>query len=166
MLASSGLPLRLAAAGAERQHSVASGLAATDPDCEIVVVHDAARPFVAPEAIASCVAAARTHGAAILAAAVSDTVKRVDRERITETIPRAGLWLAQTPQVARADLLRRAHSEAARLGIVETDEAALVERLGETVVVVAGSHLNRKITTPDDLAWAEAMVAGDPSLRP
>ena len=80
-------------------------------------------------------------------------------------MPRADLWLAQTPQVFRADLLRRAHAQAARSGIVDTDDAALVERLGVPVSVVPSSHLNRKITTSDDLAWAEAIVAGFPHLR-
>jgi 2-C-methyl-D-erythritol 4-phosphate cytidylyltransferase len=159
------LPFRLADAGEERQHSVASGLAETDPRSEIVVVHDAVRPLVEPAAIAACVAAARAHGAALAATPVADTVKRVRDDIITETVPRAGLWLAQTPQVFRLELLRRAHAEAARLGIVATDDAALVERLGVPVRIVPASHLNRKITTPDDLAWAEAMVAGFPSLR-
>jgi 2-C-methyl-D-erythritol 4-phosphate cytidylyltransferase len=160
------LPLHLAAAGAERQQSVASGLAAVDARAELVVVHDAVRPLVEPSAIAACIAAARTSGAAFLATPVADTVKRVNDDGVvTATVPRAGLWLAQTPQVFHADLLRRAHAEAARLGIVATDDAALVERLGAPVRIVAASHLNRKITTPDDLAWAEAMVAGFPTLR-
>lgn len=166
LLSPLGLPLGVAAAGEERQHSVASGLAAVAATCELVIVHDAARPLVAPAEVASCVAAARATGAAILATPVADTVKRAEQGRITATIPRAGLWLAQTPQVFRADLLRRAHAEAARLGVVATDDAALVERLGEPVTIVAGSHVNRKITTPEDLAWAEAMVAGCPALRP
>jgi 2-C-methyl-D-erythritol 4-phosphate cytidylyltransferase len=165
LLAPLALPLRLADAGAERQHSVASGLAATDPHCDIVVVHDAARPLVEPAAIADCVTAARESGGAVLASPVADTVKRAEGDVAAETVPREALWLAQTPQVFRADVLRRAHAEAARAGFVGTDESALVERLGLPVRLVAGSHLNRKITTPDDLAWAEAIVAGFPHLR-
>jgi 2-C-methyl-D-erythritol 4-phosphate cytidylyltransferase len=165
LLAPLALPLHLAEAGEERQHSVASGLAAVDADAELVAVHDAVRPLVEPAAIAACVAAARASGAALLATRVADTVKRAAEEMVMETVPRADLWLAQTPQVFRADLLRRAHAEAARLGIVDTDDAALVERLGVPVRVVPASHLNRKITTPDDLAWAEAIVAGFPHLR-
>jgi 2-C-methyl-D-erythritol 4-phosphate cytidylyltransferase len=159
------LPLHLAEAGEERQHSVASGLAAVDARTELVVVHDAVRPLVEPSAIVACVEAARTNGAAFLATPVADTVKRVEDDVVTATVPRTGLWLAQTPQVFRADLLRRAHAEAVRLGIVATDDAALVERLGAPVRIVAASHLNRKITTPEDLAWAEAIVAGFPNLR-
>ncbi len=165
LLAPLALPLRLADAGAERQHSVASGLAAIDERCEIVVVHDAVRPLVEPAAVAACVSAARAGGAAVLATPVADTVKRAAGGSVTATVPRDDLWLAQTPQVFRADVLRRAHLEAARLGFVGTDESALVERLGLPVRLVAGSHLNRKITTPDDLAWAEAIVAGFPHLR-
>ncbi len=165
LLAPLALPLHLADAGDERQHSVASGLAAVAAEAELVVVHDAVRPLVEPAAIAACVAAARGTGAALLATPVADTVKRAAGEMVTETVPRTDLWLAATPQIFRADVLRRAHAEAARLGIVDTDDAALVERLGLPVRVVPASHLNRKITTPDDLAWAEAIVAGFPHLR-
>jgi 2-C-methyl-D-erythritol 4-phosphate cytidylyltransferase len=165
LLAPLGVPLSLAPAGAERQQSVASGLTLVESACEIVVVHDAVRPLVAPATIAACIATARASGAALLAAAVADTVKRAADGVVTETVPRTGLWLAQTPQVFRAELLRRAHAEAARLGIVATDDAALVERLGVPVRIVPGSHVNRKVTTPEDLSWAEAMVAGDPTLR-
>jgi len=165
LLASLALPLRLAPAGEERQQSVSSGLALLEAACELVIVHDAVRPLVEPRAVAACVEAARATGAAVLAAPVADTVKRADGGLVAETVPRHGLWLAQTPQVFRTDLLRRAHAEAARLGVLATDDAALVERLGAPVRIVPGSPLNRKITTPDDLAWAEAMVAGLPALR-
>jgi 2-C-methyl-D-erythritol 4-phosphate cytidylyltransferase len=159
LLAPLGLPLRYASAGAERQHSVASGIAALDPECAVVAVHDAARPLVRPESIAACVAAARATGAAILATPVPDTVKRVQGERIVATIPRTDLWLAQTPQAFAADVLRRAHA-AAPSDLVATDDAALVERLGLPVAIVLGDAGNRKITTPADLAWAEALLAG------
>ncbi len=162
LLAPLRLPLRFASAGAERQQSVASGIAALDPECAIVAVHDAARPLVTPEAIAACVAAARSTGAAILATPVPDTVKRVDGDRIVATIPRADLWLAQTPQVFAAAVLRRAHADAPA-DLVATDDAALVERLGLPVAIVPSDPGNRKITTPADLAWAEAQLAGSPS---
>jgi 2-C-methyl-D-erythritol 4-phosphate cytidylyltransferase len=152
-----GLPLRFASAGAERQHSVASGLAALDEQCTVVAVHDAARPLVRPEAIAACVAAARATGAAILAAPVPDTVKRVCDGRIVATLPRDDLWMAQTPQAFAVDVLRRAHAAAAQ-DLVATDDAALVERLGVPVAIVPGDASNRKITSPEDLAWAEAAL--------
>jgi 2-C-methyl-D-erythritol 4-phosphate cytidylyltransferase len=153
-----GLPLRFAPAGAERQHSVANGIAALDEDCAFVVVHDAARPLVRPTSIAVCLAAARTTGAAILATPVSDTVKQVKDGRIVATVPRGDLWLAQTPQIFAVDVLRRAHAVAAA-DEVATDDAALVERLGLPVAIVPGEASNRKITTPEDLVWAEAVLA-------
>jgi 2-C-methyl-D-erythritol 4-phosphate cytidylyltransferase len=158
LLAPLGLPLRLAAAGRERQHSVAAGVALLDPDCAIAVVHDAVRPLVGAAAIAACIAAARDTGAAILAVRVADTVKRCAGDRVIETVARADLWLAQTPQAFRADVLRRAHAAAA--GVLATDDAGLVERLGLPVAVVPGDASNRKITTREDLAWAEAVLAG------
>ena len=157
LLAPLDLPLRLAPAGKERQQSVASGLAAVDPGCAIVAVHDAARPLVRPAHVVACIEAARASGAAILATPVPDTVKRVRDDRIVGTLDRSDLWLAQTPQAFRVDVLRRAHAAAAEGAA--TDDAALVERLGLPVAIVAGDPSNRKITTPDDLVWAEALLA-------
>jgi 2-C-methyl-D-erythritol 4-phosphate cytidylyltransferase len=164
MLEPLGLPLCFAPAGVERQHSVASGLAAVDAGCAVVAVHDAARPLVRPAAVAACIAAARTTGAAILAARVPDTVKRVDEGRIVATIPRHDLWLAQTPQAFHPDVLRRAHAATTANDVV-TDDAALVERLGMPVAIVEGDASNRKITTPDDLAWAETVLATEDARR-
>ncbi|MCC6849542.1 MAG: 2-C-methyl-D-erythritol 4-phosphate cytidylyltransferase [Deltaproteobacteria bacterium] len=158
MLAPVALPIRFASAGAARQLSVANGIAALDPGCAIVAVHDAARPLVRPGDVSACIAAARTTGAAILATPVPDTVKRVRGGRIVATVRRDDLWLAQTPQAFAADLLRRAHGAAPR-DQVSTDDAALVERLGVEVAIVPGHPDNRKITTPEDLAWAERVVA-------
>jgi 2-C-methyl-D-erythritol 4-phosphate cytidylyltransferase len=153
------LPVHFAEAGAERQQSVASGLAATEAGCAIIVVHDAVRPLVRPAQVAACIAAARVCGAALLAVPVPDTVKRVAQERVTATVPRADLWLAQTPQAFRADVLRRAHAAAAAAGVAATDDAALVERLGLPVAIVPGEARNRKLTTADDLVWAAAVLA-------
>jgi 2-C-methyl-D-erythritol 4-phosphate cytidylyltransferase len=158
LLAPLALPIRFASAGAERQQSVANGLAAVDADCALVAVHDAARPLVRPAAIAACLAAARATGAAILATPVPDTVKRAQEGRVVETVPRGDLWLAQTPQAFAVDVLRRAHA-AATPDQVATDDAALVERLGLPVAIVPGDASNRKITSPEDLAWAEAVLA-------
>jgi 2-C-methyl-D-erythritol 4-phosphate cytidylyltransferase len=153
-----GLPFTLAAAGMERQHSVASGVAVVDEQCAIIAVHDAARPLVRPQDVVACIDAARATGAAILATPVSDTVKRVRDDRIVGTVARADLWLAQTPQAFRVDVLRRAH--AANVDdAVATDDAALVERLGLPVAIVPGDPSNRKITTVEDLVWAEAYLA-------
>jgi len=156
LLAGSGpyrLQPRVVAGGAERQDSVRNGLAALF-DADLVAIHDAARPFVTRDAVEAAIAAAGTHGAAIVAMPATDTVKLVGADRCIEsTPPRTGVWLAQTPQVFRTDLIRAAHAQ--RAGDAATDDAALVERLGHRVHVVVGTADNRKITTPDDLAWAE-----------
>jgi 2-C-methyl-D-erythritol 4-phosphate cytidylyltransferase len=160
LLAPLALPLRLAAAGRERQDSVAAGLAAVEPPCTVVVVHDAVRPFVETAEVAACLAAARATGAALLATPVPDTVKRARDGLVEATVDRAPLWLAQTPQAFRIEILRRAHDAARRDGVAATDDAALVERLGLPVAIVPGGAQNRKLTTADDLAWAEAVLAG------
>jgi len=145
-----------AVGGAERQDSVAAGLAALADDTEIVAVHDGARPFVPVACVNAALAAAAAAGAAVVAVPSRDTVKLVDeRGLVVETLARDRIWLAQTPQVFRADLLREAHARAAREGVTATDDAALVERLGRRVRIVPGDPANLKITTPEDLRWAE-----------
>ena len=156
-----GLPLTFAPAGSERQQSVASGLAATEDSCAIIVVHDAVRPFVRSAEIVACIAAARECGAALLATEVADTVKRATGGRVHETVSRADLWLAQTPQAFRAGVLREAHAAVATRGVVATDDAALVERLGRPVAIVPGRARNRKLTSRDDFAWAEAVLLAE-----
>jgi 2-C-methyl-D-erythritol 4-phosphate cytidylyltransferase len=152
--------VEIIAGGAERQDSVVAGLACID-DAELVVVHDAARPFATPELFTRCIEAAAEFGAAIAALPASDTVKRVGADNIVqETIERSTIWLAQTPQVFRADLLRRAFEAAARDSFIGTDEAAVVERLGFRVHVVPGEPANRKLTTAEDLMWANWVAAG------
>lgn len=146
--------------GARRQDSVAGGLAEVDADCEIVVVHDAVRPLVTPGLIDRSVEAAAKDGAAVAGVPVADTIKVVSRERrIESTPPRDALWAIQTPQAFRAALLREAHRRAAIDRVEATDDAMLVERLGEKVAVVEGERRNLKITTPEDLAIAEALLA-------
>lgn len=153
------IPIQIAKGGVERQDSVAAGLALVDAPVELVIVHDAARPFVSLACAAACAAAAAAHGAAIVAVPVRDTVKVVDDHRITQTLDRQRIWLAQTPQAFRTTILRDAYAHAQREGIVATDDAALVERLGATVRIVPGEPTNQKITTPDDLRWAEWYLA-------
>ncbi len=155
--------IAIAAGGAERQDSVRAGLAAVDPAAELIAIHDAARPFVPPAVIEAVVAAAARHGAAIAAAPVTDTLKRVDAEgRIEATLPRERMWSAQTPQAFRAEIIRDAHRRGAATGGAATDDAVLVERLGARVFVVPSSADNRKITTPEDLRWAEWRLAQSP----
>lgn len=160
LLSACGLPSHKVIAwvegGEERQHSVARGLAALPPECDLVAVHDCARALVTLEVIERAIAAAREHGAAIAAVPLADTLKRVEAGCITATPPRADLWCAQTPQVFRRDWLEAAHAQATS---VATDDAALVEGAGHTVRVSAGDATNFKITTAADLAVAEALLA-------
>jgi 2-C-methyl-D-erythritol 4-phosphate cytidylyltransferase len=142
--------------GRERQHSVARGLAALPPECDTVVVHDAARALVSPALVARVVADALAHGAAIAALPLEDTLKRASLEVIEATVPRAGLWRAQTPQAFRRDWLEQAHAQASG---VATDDAALVEALGHRVRLTMGDAANLKITTPNDLVLAEALLS-------
>ena len=141
--------------GAERQQSVARGLGALSPDCDLVAVHDAARALVTPDVIGRAIAAALAHGAAIAAVPLADTLKAVEGDRIVATPAREGQWRAQTPQVFRRDWLEAAHAAAKRAA---TDDAALVEAMGHEVRVAGGDALNFKITTPADLALAEAWL--------
>jgi 2-C-methyl-D-erythritol 4-phosphate cytidylyltransferase len=148
--------LAVVAGGAERQESVSHALAAVGPTVDIVVVHDAVRPFISRQLIDAVVRAAIETGAAICALPMADTVKRVHGEFVETTIDRSTLWTVQTPQAFRPDILREAHDKARRDGIVGTDDAMLVERLGHPVRVVRGSDANVKITTPEDLRRARA----------
>jgi len=155
-------PIVLVHGGPERQDSVRLGLAALDGDCEVVVIHDAARPFITPEIIDRSVAVAAECGGALVAVPARDTIKRVDKNGlVVETVPRQDLWLAQTPQTFRVALIRAAHTRALAEGVVATDDAALVEWAGGKVQVVLGDARNCKITTPDDLRLAEAMLQKD-----
>ena len=156
-----GRPARVVHGGDTRQQSVANGLAQVDPATEIVLVHDAVRPFVTAELTKRIIAEARRRGAAILALPAIDTVKEVKRAclpedvaLITATIPREKLVLAQTPQAFHYSLLRDAFRSAQEDGITASDEAGLVERLGHQVYAVLGSERNLKITRPADLDLA------------
>ena len=148
------------AGGATRQASVRAGLAATPDDAGVVVVHDAARPFAAPGLFTEVVErVASGADAAVPALAICDTVKRVRDGDVVSTEPRDDLVLAQTPQAFRADRLRAYH-EGALAGQEVTDDAALFEAAGARVVTVPGDPLNFKITTPLDLAHADALQRG------
>jgi 2-C-methyl-D-erythritol 4-phosphate cytidylyltransferase len=160
--------VKITPGGAERQDSVRIALGLTSAEAELVIVHDAARPFATPAMFAAALAAAARVGGAIVATPVADTLKRVGHEgEIVATVARANLWQAQTPQAFRRDLLVRAHERAVidrADRIPATDDADLVERLGATVAVVDGSTLNFKITTAADLRLAE-LVAAATTLR-
>lgn len=148
------------AGGPRRQDSVCNGLAAVAPQTSLVVVHDAVRPLVACATITACLDAAQRHGACIAALPVWDTLKRISESGCIEaTLPRERVWMAQTPQAFRVAILRRAHEHARREAVAGTDDASLVERTGTRVHIFPGSPRNIKITTPEDLALAEALLA-------
>ncbi len=152
--------IHLVEGGEYRQHSVSKALAAFSAEPgDIVLVHDAVRPFVTLQIIQGVIDGAQKYGAAIAGVPAVDTVKQVDRTAdgaiITATMPRERLVMAQTPQGFRYDVLKKAFDEADRDGFLGTDEASLVERSGHEVAVVMGSPRNIKITSPSDLELAE-----------
>lgn len=154
-----GEALRVTAGGASRRESVAAGLAALPHHCDVVLVHDGARPFPPRDAIDGGIAAARRGHGAVPALPVADTIKRADDfGRVLCTVPREGLWHAQTPQAFPRALLERAHRADAPLERPASDDAMLVELAGGTVDLIPGSSRNLKITTTDDLLIAERMV--------
>jgi 2-C-methyl-D-erythritol 4-phosphate cytidylyltransferase len=155
--------------GAERADSIQNALAKVRDGIDFVAVHDAARPCLADKWIDQTFAAAEKTGAAILAVPVSATLKRAGKggggaTTIQETVDRAGLWEAQTPQVFRRDLLNKAY--AGRGGASPTDDAQLVEKLGHAVALIEGSAMNIKITTKDDLRLAEQILKILPKPKP
>ena len=147
------------AGGSFRQESVAKGLSMVPAECDVVLVHDGVRPFVTPEIMERASEVAFRDGACIVAARVKETIKRANAEgRIEETVDRDGLWGAQTPQCFRRELLISAMERARRENFVGTDESSIVERVGARVTVLEGDSRNIKITTPDDLSVAEALL--------
>jgi len=158
--ASAGHPLAVVAEGGEqRQDSVRNGLAAVTGSPSVVAVHDAARPLIAPATAQRAIRSAAEFGSGLVAVPVRDTIKDVVDGIVVGTPERAGLWQAQTPQCFRTDILVRAHEQAVRDGVQATDDAALVERIGQAVHVVRGDPWNIKVTEPGDLVVAEAVLA-------
>jgi 2-C-methyl-D-erythritol 4-phosphate cytidylyltransferase len=156
-------PLRVVEGGEHRQDSVANALAGLNAsEDDIVLVHDAVRPFVTDETIDGVIEAVKKYGAAIAGVPAVDTVKQVDRTSdgavVLATVPRERMVMAQTPQGFRFGLLKKAFDEARADGFLGTDEASLIERAGGTVHVVMGSPRNLKITTPGDLELAEFIL--------
>jgi 2-C-methyl-D-erythritol 4-phosphate cytidylyltransferase / 2-C-methyl-D-erythritol 2,4-cyclodiphosphate synthase len=156
--------LRFVTGGERRQDSVANAFDHVLEPTDVVLIHDAARPFVSADTISRTIEAAARHGAAIAALEVRDTVKRVDRDVIVETVPRESIFLAQTPQGFRRDVLAAAIA-VGRSGVEATDEAALAERAGHPVHVVRGEAANMKITTEDDLAAARRHTRAETAGR-
>lgn len=143
--------------GAERQYSVHSCIKEMD-QVDIVLVHDAARPFITHNVIANLVQRAQENGAAIAGVRAKDTMKKVRDGVIEETVDRESLWMIQTPQAFRFDLIAHAEDAAEKVGFLGTDEAMLVERLGHAVHIVESSYENVKMTTKEDLVFGEAIL--------
>jgi 2-C-methyl-D-erythritol 4-phosphate cytidylyltransferase/2-C-methyl-D-erythritol 2,4-cyclodiphosphate synthase len=159
----SAKPLHVVAGGDRRQDSVARAFARVAANCDLVVIHDAARPLVSADIIRRTIDAASTSGAAIAAVRSRDTVKRAGADRvITATLPRDEIFLAQTPQAFRVEVLR----DALAIADDATDEAALAERAGHHVSVVEGDPRNLKVTTPDDLELAERLLSNRHDAMP
>ncbi|TMU83293.1 2-C-methyl-D-erythritol 4-phosphate cytidylyltransferase [Bacillus sp. BHET2] len=148
--------VKLVDGGEERQHSVYNAL--LEVRHEIVLVHDGARPFIKESTIHQLVEKTYSTGAAIAAVPVKDTIKKVLDGKVEETIERSSLWMVQTPQAFRVSVLKKAHGEADEDGFLGTDDASLVERLDVEVSVVESDYDNIKLTTPEDLYFAEAIL--------
>ncbi len=153
----------LVAGGRHRQESVYNGLCRIpEKNDGIVLIHDGVRPFILPQQILDSISAARATGACILAVPVTDTLKEIDQDdAIRSTLDRRMVWAAQTPQTFQFPLIWQAHQLARKHGYIGTDDAQLVEQIGRPVMVVPGSRLNIKITTPEDLHVAEAFLSMD-----
>jgi 2-C-methyl-D-erythritol 4-phosphate cytidylyltransferase len=146
--------------GKERQNSVLNGLRAIDGTDEnaVILIHDGVRPFITRHILEHAVAAAREFEGALVAVPAKDTIKVVHDGIIRDTPPRETIWLAQTPQAFRYGIIRAAHEIADAEGFLGTDDASLVERMGNEVHIVLGDYRNIKITTPEDLLLAEAFL--------
>jgi 2-C-methyl-D-erythritol 4-phosphate cytidylyltransferase len=154
-----GVSVRFVYGGDERQHSVYNGLMALSGQEAVVLIHDAARPFIEARAIRSCINAVFEYGAACVGVPVKDTIKRVDiQDMIMETPNRSFLWQAQTPQGFKPALILAAHQNAIRDEYRGTDDSMIMEHYGHKVRMIMGGYHNIKITTPEDMAFAEAVI--------
>jgi 2-C-methyl-D-erythritol 4-phosphate cytidylyltransferase len=152
-------PWVLQRGGATRQESVKAGLERIGEDTDIVLIHDGARPFVSPALIERCIESADRNGAVVVGLPARDTIKFVsDDHRVLSTPDRKALWEIQTPQAFRREVIVEAHERATRVGFTATDDAMLVEQMGKPVWVIDGEKTNLKITVPEDLWLAEAMI--------
>jgi len=150
----------LVSGGAVRQNSVYKGLRAVCEDCKIVLIHDGARPFVTNKNIVDSIYAAKTYGACGVGVRLKDTVKICDQNGFVESTPdRTCLWSIQTPQSFAYDIIMDAHEKAIKSNYIGTDDMVLVEKLGFPVKIVEGNYQNIKITTSEDLAIGESIIA-------
>lgn len=151
--------LKLVRGGKMRQLSVWNGLQAIRSGCSIVVVHDGVRPFISCRLIEQSIEEAQKNGAAVVGVPAKDTVKRILEGKKVQTLQREEIWLAQTPQSFQFSLLKKAYQKAQQEDILGTDDASLVEGLGHPITLIKGDYSNIKITTPEDLVWAESFFS-------
>jgi 2-C-methyl-D-erythritol 4-phosphate cytidylyltransferase len=145
--------------GVERHDSVRNGLNAIESKCDIVMIHDGIRPFITTQLIDECISKTLQYNASVVATPIKETVKAISPDgEIIETLDRNKLWLAQTPQTFKYDIIKRAYENASQNNICGTDDSSLVELLGVKVKIIVGSYENIKITTPEDLIIAEALL--------
>ncbi|MCP4265005.1 MAG: 2-C-methyl-D-erythritol 4-phosphate cytidylyltransferase [Candidatus Brocadiaceae bacterium] len=150
---------KVIAGGERRQDSIFNGLSLLDPDTNIILIHDAVRPLVHTEEIEAVIKSTEVNGAAIVASPMKLTVKKVDSSlKISETVPRHDLWMAQTPQGFKRDLILNAYEKIKESSVEFTDDAEVLEKTGHTVKIVSGSYDNIKITTREDLKLAELLL--------
>lgn len=151
--------IKLVAGGSERQQSAYNGLKAVSPESNIVLIHDGARPFASSQTIMDCIEQAKLYGAVSAGMPSKDTVKLVNEDGIVSSTPdRDKVWLTQTPQAFKRDIIIRAHENALENGFLGTDDAMLAELAGYKVKMVPASYDNMKITTPEDIAIAEVLM--------
>lgn len=145
--------------GATRQDSVFNGLREVSPKSDVVLIHDGARPFIDEDSVVRCIEAAIQYGVATVAVPVKDTIKSADSEGfVHSTLDRSVLWSVQTPQAFRYDIIMESHKQAQEDGFIGTDDTVLAERLGHRTKLVMGTYNNIKITTKEDLIFAESIV--------
>lgn len=150
---------KLIAGGAQRQQSAYNGIRAANLKSDIILIHDGARPFVKSQTIIECIEQAKLHGAVSAGMPSKDTVKLVDEKSMVLSTPdREKVWLTQTPQVFKKSIITKVHEFALESGIIGTDDAMLAEIAGYKVKMVAASYENIKITTPEDIAIAKALI--------
>ena len=155
-------PWRVVEGGTERQYSIRNGLALVSEEADIVLVHDVARPLIRRDTIEELIRVVRAEGAAIIAVPEKNTIKIAAEDgTVAATPPRSSLWQVQTPQGFRKDILMEANRKADEDGFLGTDDASLVERLGVPVRIVRGEYSNIKVTTPEDMVVAEAILRND-----
>ena len=155
-------PFQVVIGGSERQYSIANALKVVPDNCDVVLVHDAARPLISIKIIDEVIEIAKIYGGAVAAVPEKNTIKVIDSENfVVDTPPRAQLVSIQTPQGFRREIIMKAYEQAERDGFLGTDDSSLVERLGYKVKIVQSDYKNIKITTPEDILIAEALLRSD-----